>query len=136
MSVVELNIEGAQEPTVASADKEYKLRIVSCDPAKVDKNGNDYIMPRFEIPDEPTSKEFIRYIKLATPNNLKELSPKAKNTLKWANTEFFKCFVVNLSKKFKPEDDLPGKTGWAILGIESSEEYGDQNYVKKFITPK
>ena len=134
--IVELDLDGAQEPTIAPADKEYKLRIISCEGLKQDKNGNDYIMPKFEIPSEPTSKEFTKYLKLATPNNLKDLSKKEANTLKWSNANFLLCFRIDAKKKFKPENDLVGKTGWAILGVESDEEYGDKNYIKRLIVPK
>lgn len=136
MSLMDLDLDGAEEPKIASADKEYKIRIISCEPSKEDKNGNDYIMPKFEIPDLPASKEFTKYVKLATKSNMKDLSPKQANSLKWANLTFLQAFKIDPKKKFKPEDDLPGKTCWAILGIESDEEYGDKNYIKKFIVPK
>ena len=136
MSILELDLDGAQEPTIVPADEEYKLRIIACDPVKEDKNGNDYIMPWFEVPDAPASKEFTKYLKLATAKNMKGLTPKQVNNLKWSNLTFLTCFGIDPKKKFKPEDDLPGKTGWAILGIESDEEYGDKNYIKKFVTPK
>jgi len=134
MSFVELDIEGATEPTIVEADEEYKLRIVSCSEVKQDKKGNDYIMPRFEIPDSPASKEFTKYVKLATKKNMENLSAKQINSLKWGNTEFFNAFKVDAtSDRFDPATDLPGKTGWAILGIENDEEYGDKNYIKKFV---
>lgn len=132
MSILELDLEGATEPTIVDADEEYKLRIVSCGEIRQDKKGNDYILPRFEIPDSPASKEFTKYLKLATKKNLEGLSAKQINSLKWGNTQFFECFKVDPSR-LEPGVDLPGKTGWAILGIENDEEYGDKNYVKKFI---
>ncbi len=132
MSIMELDVDGAVEPTIVDADKEYKLRVVSATEIKRDKNNNDFTMIRFEIPDSPASKEFTKYFKLASKHNLENLSAKAANSLKWNNIQFCEAFKVDPSR-LDPGVDLPGKTGWAILGIENDEEYGDKNYVKKFI---
>ncbi len=136
MSILDLDLSDAKEPTVVPANQEYQLVITKCEAPKQDKSGFDYIMPVFEIPKEPNSKSFSRYIRLATRGNLDKLDDKKKNDLKWGNTVFLKCFGIDTTKKFSPEDDLPGKKGWAILGVESDEEYGDKNKISKFVVPK
>ncbi|KKL51831.1 hypothetical protein LCGC14_2291580 [marine sediment metagenome] len=131
MSILDLDLSDAQEPQVAPANEEYKLRIVGVK-VGVDKNSHDYFIPAFEIPDEPNYKEFSRFYGL--PH--KDMNPKQLNSCKWQLKSFFEAFKVDHSKKLNVENDLPGKTGWAILGVESVEEYGDKNYIKKLIKPK
>jgi len=131
MSILDLDLNDAKEPAVVPANEEYKLKIVGCK-SNTDKNGNPYILPTFEIPDVPNAKEFTKFLRL--PH--KGLNAKQLNNCKWQLKCFFSAFKVDYSKKINVENDLNGRTGWAILGIENDEEYGDKNYVKKFIVPK
>lgn len=131
MSIIDLtteNLDDAVEPTVVDGDNEYKLRIVDC---KMDtnKNGMPYILPRFEISDEPLSKEFTRY--LALPH--KDMTDKKLNSTKLMLKRFFEAFGIDPNSPIDVED-LVGLEGWAILGVENSEQYGDQNYIKRFVT--
>ena len=48
---------------------------------------------------------------------------------------FLATFDLDESSLNNPED-IKGAEGWAILGLEDSPEWGEQNYVKKFISPK
>jgi hypothetical protein len=43
---------------------------------------------------------------------------------------------IDYSRPFDWEDDLVGLEGWIILGVKKSDEYGDQNTVKKYVAPK
>lgn len=131
MSLLELNLDDAQEPKVVDANEEYKLRIIDCT-KDVNKKGNKYILPRFEVVDEPLAKDFTKYLGL--PHD--EMKAKELNRCKWGLVCFFDAFGVDHSKPVDPEDDLVGQTGWAILGIEDNEAFGEQNYVKKFIAPR
>jgi len=131
MSLLELNLSDAQEPKVVDANEEYNLRIIDCTKDK-NKKGNDYLLPRFEVVDEPLAKDFTKYIGL--PHD--EETEKQQNRTKWNLRTFFECFGVDHSRPVDPEDDLVGQTGWAILGVEDNEAFGEQNYVKRFIAPK
>jgi len=131
MSIIDLttdNIGDTPEPVVVEGDSEYKLRIVACN---MDTNKNDmpYILPRFEIVDEPLSKEFTRY--LALPH--KDMTDKKLNSTKLMLKRFFEAFGIDPNSPIDVED-LVGLEGWAILGVENSEQYGDQNYIKRFVT--
>jgi len=33
-------------------------------------------------------------------------------------------------------DDCIGRQAWAILGVSEDEEYGEQNFIKRFIKAK
>lgn len=125
-------IEDAPEPTVAKAGSEQKLRIVSVRTGE-DKNGCGYFMPVYEIPDMPMAKEFSHF--MYVPDREK-LSEKQFQRSLYAMKIFVKCFGIDISRPIDYEDDLPGLTGWAILGTRDSDEYGEQNTIRKYIAGK
>jgi hypothetical protein len=126
-----LDIENAPEPTVVDADEEYKLVIISVTTG-VDKNDFDYILPRLEVEDNPLAKDFTYFVHLPTDGMTEKKLLKVTYQLKM----FLKCFGVSTTGKLNPEEDLPGRDGWAILGVDEDEQYGEQNYVKRLIVPK
>jgi len=130
MSLLDMNLGDAQEPKAVPADEEYKIRILTCR-SDSDKNGNPYLLPMFEIPDQPTSKGFTKFLRV--PHQ--EMDAKQMNSAKWSMTLFLQAFGMDPGRPFDPEE-LNGKEGWAILGVSDDEEYGEQNFVKKFIAPK
>jgi len=125
------DVANAVEPTVVPADMEYQIRIIACDGIRTNSAGAPYILPRFEIVGEPTSKDFGRYIGL--PED--DMDPKKKARTAFALKTFMEAAGLDPAAGFDPED-LPGTTMWAILGVEYSPEYGEQNFVRKFITAK
>lgn len=131
MGLMQVNYDDAVEPKCVEADEEYQLRITS---AKVseNKNGNPYLMVFFEVKDEPTAKELSHYFEL--PNG--EMNEKRLNQAKWGLKNFFQAIDFDGSREFDPADDLPGCECWAILGLREDEQYGEQNFVKKFLVAK
>lgn len=130
MSIIDLtdtNLDDAVEPTVLDGDQEYKIRVIDC---KVDTNKNDmpYMLPRFEAVDEPTAKEFTKYLALPHPS----MDEKKLNSTKLALRRFFEAFGIDPTGPIDTES-MVGLEGWAILGIENNEQYGDQNYIKRFV---
>ena len=124
-------IEDAQEPTVLKSGTEHKLRIISVRGGVAGKGECEYISPVFEVPNEPLAKEFSTFLWIPDKERLSEKQyARALSDFK----KFVKCFSIDLSKAFDYEDDLPGLEGWAILGIKNSDEYGEQNTIRTFIT--
>jgi len=123
-------IANAPEPKAAPAGEEYKLRILNADQG-IDKNQHPYILPRFDIADQPLSKDFTKFIGLRHDEMDEKEKIRAASNLRI----FLECFGLPTSGQLDMQD-MVGKTGWAILGIEETEQYGEQNYVKKFIAPK
>jgi len=130
MGFLDYDINDAVEPTAMAGDQEYKIRITSCDQS-VDKNGAPYLLPRFEVVGEPTAKEFTKFLRMPHDG----LNDKQMNNAKWALKLFADAFELDLSSIESP-DDLVGCEGWAILGLEETDQWGEQNFVKKFIVPK
>ncbi len=138
MSLLDLSgiideVEDAQEPTVAGKGTEQKLRIVSVNGGIAGKKDCEYFSPNFEVVDAPLVKGFNQFFWVP---DKEKLDPKQYARALWDIKVFAECFGIDLSKPLDYEDDLPGLTGWAILGIKKSEEYGEQNNIRKFITPK
>jgi len=123
-------VANAPEPKAVPADEEYKLRIISVT-QDLDKNQHPYLLPRLDIAGQPLSKDFTKFIGL--PHD--ELDEKQLIRARFNLRIFLECFGLPTSGQIDLEN-MVGKTGWAILGLEENEQYGEVNYVKKFIAPK
>lgn len=131
MSVLDLtqhNMNDVVEPQ-AVEEGEYKIRLIECDGIKENSSGNPYILPRFEICDQPTSKDFTHY--MALPHSGMDAKQMNKTLARLKN--FGETFGIDFGRQVD-FDELPGLEGWVILGNKDDEEYGPQNFIKKFIT--
>lgn len=130
-AIEDLNLDDAVEPKVADADEEYKLSVIAVNTG-TDKNGLAYFMPTFEIEGEPFSKPFSDFFHLPNPSDMDE---RKLNQVKYKLKNFFEAFDVDYRGRFDPEEDLIGCSGFAILGARENDEFGEQNYIKKYIKP-
>jgi len=123
-----LDFDDVIEPK-AVPEGEYELRVIEVT-QNVNKNNEPYIMPRFEIASEPTAKEVSKY--MALPIN--SMDEKRMNRTKLNLKRFFDAMGVDISGGVDL-DALKGETVWAILGLEEDDEYGEQNFIKRFVQP-
>lgn len=123
-----VNLEDTFEPTVAPDGEEAELRIISF-MKDTDKNGNAYIMPFFDIPEDPYSKEFGSYMPL--PND--SMSPKEKNNATLGLLGFSEAFDLDLSGQLDIKNDIVGSTGWAILGVGKDQDGNPTNKIRKYM---
>jgi len=129
--ILDVSFDDVVEPRTAEADDEVEITIVNVR-NDLDKNGHPYLLPRFEVKDDPYAKEFTHFMRL--PHD--EMNKKELNNCKYRLLEFYKTFGIDPARPISPEDDLPGQTGWAILGVKDDDfTGGETNYVKKFIPP-
>ena len=126
MSFLDLNFDDVVEPRTVDPDTEYKLRIIDVREG-IDKNQNPYLMPRFEILDEVGAKDFTYFMGL--PNA--SMDAKRLNNAKYKIKTFMDAF--GLAYNSDPTSDWVGSEGWAILGMEENDQYGPQNFIKKFV---
>lgn len=126
MSFLDLNLDDVVELAAVEPDREYKLRIIDVREG-TDKNGNGYFMPRFEVVDEVGAKDFTYFLGL--PND--SMDPKRVNNAKRKIKNFLDAF--SLPYDSNPVNDWPGAEGWAILGLEETDQWGAQNFIKKFV---
>lgn len=127
------SLDGVQEPRVAEANSDTKLRILDVTTG-TDKNGRPYVLPRFEIVGDDLAKDFTKFLTVPT-KELAEEDKKKFERCRWAMKEFMEAFGIDPARPGS-EEDWVGYEGWAILGIQTSDEYGEQNYIKKFVTPR
>ena len=130
---MEDEIKDAPEPKVLKAGTEVKVRITSVRTGTSEKNDADYFMPTLEVPDDPMVKEFNDFHWVL---DREALTAKEFERAKYKFSQFVKCFGVNLARPFDPEEDLVGLEGWIVVGLRKSEEYGEQNTISKYTTPK
>lgn len=131
-SDLEKEIEDAPEPKYLPAGTEVKARIVSV-VSGVDKNGLDYHMPLFDIPDDPMVIMFSSFMYVLDKEKL-DASTYQKSLYQFQ--QFAAAFAIDYSRPFDWEDDLPGKEGWMIVGVDRDKtgQYPDKNSVKKFVS--
>lgn len=140
-SKMEGEIANAPEPIALKKGTEVKARIISVRTGVVDKEDSDYIgiayfSVSYEATDEPLAKEFNDFFwDLIDREKLAAISEKTALGAIRKFRNFSAAFGLDYSRPFDLEDDLPGKTGWLIVGTKKSEEYGDQNTVQKYLAP-
>jgi len=131
MSLLDLDVSGAQEPTTVEAGTECKLRIIDVR-QDVNKHGNAYIMPRYDVVDQPLAKDFTDYMEL--PHS--DMDAKQKARAEWKISTFLGAFGLPTTLSNADPDEWKGLTGWAILGVSTDETYGEQNTVRKYVAGK
>jgi hypothetical protein len=96
----------------------------------VDKNGDDYLMPWFEDPENVNLEDFSDYIPLPGKKDTPKDQGRKLRTLKAFITAF------GLESMFQGEfslDDAKGAVGWMILGIGKNKEGKPCNRPKKYL---
>ncbi len=129
------DLDDSQEPSAVKPGEEFKLIITDVTDGE-DKNGFDYLMPRLEIVGEPYSKDFTHFLYLPNKKNGGKMSEKQLNKAKWGFRAFTECFGIDLSRPQDPKEAWLGHEGYAILGTSETDEYGEQNFIKKLVTPQ
>lgn len=131
-STMEEEIKNTPEPEILKKGTEVLARIISVRTGVSDKNDATWYQPVFDVPDMPLVKEFNDFMwDLADKDKLDE--KQAMNAIRRFR-EFAKAFRIDYSKPFNWEDDLPGLEGWLEVGVKKSDEYGDSNSVRKYIS--
>lgn len=132
-SDLEKQINDAPEPKVLPAGSEVKARIVSVRSGISDKNDCKWYMPVFDVPDDPMVIEFSDFM---WELDSEKLTAKDFQRALYKFKQFASCFGLDYARPFSWEDDLVGLEGWLIAGVRKSDEYGEQNTVKKYIIKK
>lgn len=120
MSTVDVAIDDLPDSDAVPAGR-YRLRIDEVSEPKSDKNDVDFVKIKFVI----TSGEFVNrkvsenYVPLAGRSTLKKIL-RASN---------FK------GAKLASTDELIGLELEAVLGVENSEDFGEQNRIRKYLMP-
>lgn len=128
---LEGRIKSAEEPKVLKVGTEVKARIISIRHGTSDKNDCDWYQVVFDVPDDPMVIEFNDFFWELDESKL-ETKQFQRGLYKFQ--QFIECFGIDISRPFDMDDDWPGLEGWIIVGIRKSDEFGDSNTVKKYVT--
>ena len=99
-----------------------------------DKNDEPYIMPLLEViecKEAAYAKAFSHFLRI--PHD--DMTQKDKNAAKWELKTFFTCFGIDYTQRIDYEECI-GATGEVLLIVTPDEGYGEQNKVKKFMSPR
>jgi hypothetical protein len=129
-TILDIDTSDAIEPACVEPG-EYEIRITGFRKSegkivRQSDKGNKYFIVTFDIPSEEASKGFSKIFSIPTP----DMEPKRKNSCKW-DLDCFKRAFGMMELNF---NDMVGKMGYAIIGKSTSEQYGEQNDIKKFVT--
>jgi len=129
IDTAEYALDDTWEPIVVPKDEEYELKIVSF-LKDVDKRGYPFLMPFFEVTDEPRCKEFGAYMPFPNPDMMSE---KELNNARRDLAAFMAAF--DLGTSIDMDSDV-GKTGWAILGIGKDKDGEPVNKINRFVVSR
>lgn len=129
MSLIDLKVADAQEFVAVSAG-EYELTVISAELSESKKTpGNMGLALAFTVEGEPLAQVVREWINLPSPNDDERIANSRLLRLK----QFCTTFGYDPSAGIET-DDLPGLSGHVILKVESSDEYGDQNRIQRFLS--
>jgi len=120
-------------PQHAVPTGEYLLTLVDCsvEQQKPEKGSGKFIKASFEISDDENSKLITHVMMLPSSD---DKARTIKNRLRNIG-DFYKTFKIPSSGTVRFSDYL-GNQGWASLKVESTNDYGEQNRIVKFIPNK
>ena len=130
MSILDLtgaDIDNTFEPEVLPKGEEVELRITGVNKDK-NKNGEDYIMPFYEVVGMPRVKEFGDYLPLPNSN----MNEKQLNQARLKLKSFFIAFGIDYTGEVNL-DECVGATGSAILGMGKDMDDQPQNKISKYV---
>ncbi len=103
---------------------EYQITIKSAE-SKQDKNNNPGMQMRIKVDGVENAKPFTTWVSLPGPNDDKDTKDDKLRGLRRFNEGFGVQMPIEIS-------NLAGMSTTVILGVRTSEEYGDQNYIKRY----
>lgn len=125
------DLDNAEELKALHEGWQGQIRILSAE-TRINKNGQPFIIVRFEPLNEPTAKDFTVLFNLTHSS----LTPKQNTSNRWNLKLFMQCFGLDASRAYDPERDWIGAEGYVILGTkDNGDQYGIQNTINKFIAP-
>jgi len=130
MSLLSVNVNEVEDLHIVPSG-EYLLEIRSAEVKKSVKTGGDYLMVWFQFKEEEASKDVNNVFMLPTDED----DERKKGSRLRALKSFCQAFEYDASNGIESED-LVGLEGYAIIGEREDPEYGEQNYIRRWVAPK
>ena len=125
----EWELDDSHEPITLKDGTEALLRVIEVTRGVSKLSGVVQYIVRFDVPSEPFSRDITDWFDEPT----RGMEPKRLNDAKQKMKHFMDCFGIDRIRPSDPNEDWVGCEGWCILSLRSSEQYGDQNRIAKFV---
>ena len=129
MGLLDYNLDNVPEEAVAEKG-EYEIKLNSCE-SKPSQAGDPMLRAVITIPEEADVPDIFHYIMLPKDDD----TEKDKNNKLRRLLSFLECFGISHEGGFDPET-LGGQTGYAMIKVTESDEYGKQNAISRFLKPR
>jgi len=126
-SMLDMNFDDVVEYEAVEPG-EYQLRIEDIEQTAGDKG--PYIKTRLCIVGNDTAKDISHVMMLPQQSD----DFKKRNNRMLAIRNFYDAFGIDYKSGPVNLADTVGSTGWAMLKLESSDDFGDQNRVRRWVT--
>lgn len=130
-TLLDLNFKDAYKPETLPKDSVQLLKITNVR-QKVDEEGNlTSIIITLESTQNQRAKDVMHFLSYPLPSTRQ----KTRDAMTWHIVEFGKAFGIT-------PDQLPfvdkwiGKTGKAIVCLDSDPRYGEQNRISSLVLPE
>ncbi len=133
-SFLDLALDEVPELQAVPGDQEYKLRVttVKHQESKGEKTaGQQLLLFYFDIVEHADTRPVSYPVMLPSET----LTDGENNDRKRQLKRVLQALEWDVAKGFAP-DELVGQECFAILGTETTAEYGEQNKIKTFVVPK
>lgn len=127
MPLLDYDLSNVIPPCVVE-EGECRLRIVGVEEGTSKNTGDPYLRVRLD-PFEVVGAKEISHI---------QMLPGVNSSEKDRNNRLFRLqeLMDAIGTTSNDTDDWVGEEVWAILGVKTDDEYGDQNYVKRFVASR
>jgi len=131
MSILDLNFDDVYDPELHEDGSEVELTIRSAKMQQSKSGKNQVLHVTFHDPSNYKISPFTEYLTVPSQADKNE-DPAKYNNMMLRLRAFGDAFGVNFTG-LNPENDLQGLTGTAIVGIREDEQFGRQNYIRKYV---
>jgi hypothetical protein len=107
---------------------EYELQLANLEQGAGKDSGKKYLRADLDIIGEPDTKSVTHIMMLPTAED----PEKQRRSRLRAIKHFYNAFGIPTDGTVVIYANYIGRTGWAILDEENSEQYGKRNRVKQF----
>ena len=127
MGILDINLADVPELTTVPAGTEVEVQIGSLEQGE-SKTGNPMLTCRLTILNEENVGSIFNYLTLPVEDDDENTRNAKLRRLK----RFCDSFGIDYASGIDLEAAV-GKTSWAVVGEDSSEEFGNRNTIKRFV---
>lgn len=136
MSLLDFNVTDVPDQTVLPQGQ-HQLEVARAEvrQQKPEKGQSEFLMLTLVPTEDPNAKEITHVLMLPDETvNERDNNNRARRLKEFIKAFGISAYTVADIKAAAANDSLVGASGFGVLAIESSEEYGEQNRVQRFLS--